>query len=113
MNSFEPFNNKKLTHEFFFLQIGTSIGFKNIASKIAYDLRLWLNRQVIENNINSNNQLIASNKNNQTSPLTEKLSKTSINENEDAVHVEDIWSFDSGDDVIEISLDICTKTTSE
>lgn len=25
------------------LTIGTSIGFKNIASKIAYDLRLWLN----------------------------------------------------------------------
>lgn len=25
-----------------FLFLGTSIGFKNIASKIAYDLRLWL-----------------------------------------------------------------------
>lgn len=35
---------KKNSFFFYFIRnVGTSIGFKNIASKIAYDLRLWLN----------------------------------------------------------------------
>lgn len=33
---------EKVYWGFFFVCVGTSIGFKNIASKIAYELRLWL-----------------------------------------------------------------------
>lgn len=83
---------------------GTSIGFKNIASKIAYDLRLWLNRHTSANNNNTNNcnnnQLIATTKNNQ--------SVSSMLDIENAPPSEDMWSFDSGDDVIEISLSECS-----
>lgn len=40
-------------------EIGTSIGFKNIASKIAYDLRLWLgaNEPPVEDETNIPNKL--------------------------------------------------------
>lgn len=76
--------------------LGTSIGFKNIASKIAYDLRLWLNRQPstttnsTSNNINNNNNSIPPTIH-EKSIATDETSET--------------WSFGScGDDVIEISL---------
>lgn len=90
---------------------GTSIGFKNIASKIAYDLRLWLNRQTAANNsTNNNNQLIATSKNNQSSSATnDKQSTTSLL---------DIMQSDElcDDDVIEILLNECamsSKTTKD
>lgn len=88
---------------------GTSIGFKNIASKIAYDLRLWLNRLATPNNANNigNSSAITTSKITQTSPTNEKQSMSSI-DNEKAPPPDDIWSFDSGDDVIEISLSECT-----
>lgn len=61
---------------------GTSIGFKNIASKIAYDLRLW---------------------NNVTQSLTTKNNQTSLPESQLKSN-EDMWGFNSNDDVLEISL---------
>lgn len=85
------------------LLTGTSIGFKNIASKIAYDLRLWLNRQTVPNNISANINCALS-KNTQTSPTNEKQSVSSIDNEKQP---DDVWSFDSGDDVIEISLGEC------
>lgn len=45
-------------------------------------------------------------KNTQTSPSNEKQSVSSI-DNEKQPPPDDIWSFDSGDDVIEISLSEC------
>lgn len=79
---------------------GTSIGFKNIASKIAYDLRLWLNRMAANTN-NSN----ATPKNIEASPANEKQSE----DNEKQPTSDDnLLSFESGEDVIEISLSECT-----
>lgn len=93
-----------------FITAGTSIGFKNIASKIAYDLRLWLNRQISTNNENMNNQTIAISRNNQKlSENREKSLSREMEKNPDAEStlLDEVWSFDSGDDVIEISLNDC------
>lgn len=51
-------NNKVINSNFFFL--GTSIGFKNIASKIAYDLRLWLTHYNVHLLKNFQHQIINS-----------------------------------------------------
>lgn len=38
--------------------IGTSIGFKNIASKIAYDLRLWLDSKPVQQSDDLESELL-------------------------------------------------------
>lgn len=73
-----------------FSKIGTSIGFKNIASKIAYDLRLWNSDCTSINKITQ----IATTKNNQMPPANIQSTKSN----------EDVWSFESGEDVLEMSL---------
>lgn len=67
-NNFSIFS----TYSICLFEIGTSIGFKNIASKIAYDLRLWLgaNEPPVEDETNIPNKL--------NEP---KVSKHIINEN--------------------------------
>lgn len=88
---------------------GTSIGFKNIASKIAYDLRLWLNRLATSSTTSNNiNHTTATSKNIETSPGSGKQSMSSVDIEKQPTSDDNLLSFESGDDVIEISLSECT-----
>ena len=89
---------------------GTSIGFKNIASKIAYDLRLWLKHY---NNHHPNNCLII-NKQQVNQSSSSKQSKDSSDTVEEDFNASDMIDDEDNDlcnggadetDLIEISLD--------